>query len=285
MASLKAAARAWVGATLLPAAPLAQTRDADLDPWSGGEHVQLFVGQRARLCPGGNCRSPICDEPEVATVTADGSGVLEARKAGVTICSVDYGLGQRRVIQVEVMPRSRGAPPAAGPSPPPRRPLAGPARQESTAPPEGAAPRPDEEAIYRWAGEDGSIHFGHIDDLPAARRAQARRVTSDVTVVPAEGPTGSPPARSPAPAPAIGEVRAGSTGAEPQPPPQIELPPPDAGRADGGVETWDASEVTCWTGPGGRLTCAPYGRERAGTPAVGPRLPKAGTPRPVQPGR
>jgi hypothetical protein len=87
---------------LLPAAALAEgpTR---LDMQVGDERP--FAGFR-----------PICDDPSIATITAEGKGVLKALKVGETLCSASAGtaLGQRTVYKVVVSARSPKAPGGKG---------------------------------------------------------------------------------------------------------------------------------------------------------------------------
>jgi hypothetical protein len=59
--------------------------------------IRIEVGAEVRL--GGS--NPICDDPSVAWISADGAGVLHAVKVGTTTCAV--GLGNRRVYRVVVV--------------------------------------------------------------------------------------------------------------------------------------------------------------------------------------
>jgi len=195
-------------------------------PAFDGERIRLVVGQRAPLCPSFGCHSPICDDPRVATVTAN-SGELEAHGVGTTFCSLDYGYGQRRVYQVKVVPpppqpgRLEEAPAPAEPPPPPPPPS--PKAVPTAAPPRPAA---DPETLYEWPSEDGSLQFGHLSDIPPALRKQARPVTAELSVVSSapSRPASSPPpsGRAPAPPPPPTE----DFDLTPPPPPPAWTPPP-----------------------------------------------------------
>ena len=187
-------------AVLAPALSLAQAPAAP-----DAERIRLIAGQEAPLCPNGGCHSPICDDPKVATITAN-SGVIQAHAPGVTLCSLDYALGLRQVFRVTVVPPPQPPPPEAleeapGAAVPPVRPPPPPAPEAA---PKEAAPRPpprapDDEALYQWTGEDGSLQFGHLADIPPAQRKVARPVTAELSVVPA-APV-SRPASGPPPPP------------------------------------------------------------------------------------
>jgi hypothetical protein len=266
-----------------------QSQDAQGEggPGVDGEYVQLVVGQRARLCPGGNCRAPICDDPATAVISGDGSGVLEARAPGFTTCSVDYGLGQRRVLQVEVLPRP-GTPPARpgvpsqppapaypaptypvspGTAPPPPPPIPAPRPSATTGASAVATPSADSGAtapVYRWTAPDGSVQFGYQQDIPPSQRDRATRVTAQISVVPAPQLPSVPPARAAAPPP----VERPRPPAEP--PAEIDLPPPaDVAPPD----TIEPGELQCWTAANGRMTCAPYGQRQPVRPRTGPPAP------------
>jgi hypothetical protein len=282
-------------ALVLLAFPLAagarsQSQDAQGEggPAVDGEYVQLVVGQRARLCPGGNCRAPICDDPTTAVISGDGSGVLEARAPGFTTCSVDYGLGQRRVLQVEVLPRP-GAPPArpgvpsqppapaypaspvATPTPPPAPPVPAPRPTATAGASAFATPSADSSAtapVYRWIAPDGSVQFGYQQDIPPSQRDRATRVTAEISVVPAPQLPSVPPARAAAPPP----VERPRPSAEP--PAEIDLPPPaEAAPPD----TIEPGELQCWTAANGRMTCVPYGQRQPLRPRTGPPAPGGAT--------
>ncbi len=76
---------------LLLAAPLAGSA-------GGPEQITLRVGERKTL--GGF--APICDDPRVAVITAEGGGVLLAKGEGKTTCSVQQP-GGRLVLEVTVV--------------------------------------------------------------------------------------------------------------------------------------------------------------------------------------
>ncbi len=83
----------------LLASPLAPRAD-------GPERITLHPGERKTL--GGY--APICDDPAVAIITAEGGGVLVAKGEGKTTCSVQQP-GGRRVVEVVVLPeKGRDAP-------------------------------------------------------------------------------------------------------------------------------------------------------------------------------
>ncbi len=73
-------------------------------PGRGEEPVRitLHVGERRTL--GGY--APVCDDPAVAIITADGAGVLVANGVGRTLCSVQQP-GMRRVYEVVVVPEEK----------------------------------------------------------------------------------------------------------------------------------------------------------------------------------
>lgn len=200
---------AWAaaGLVLAPSPSLAQAPAAP-----DAERIRLLAGQEAPLCPNGGCHSPICDDPRVATITAN-SGVIQAHEPGVTLCSLDYAYGLRQVFRVTVIARPPPPPPdgleeTPGAAPPPVRPPPAPPPEAAS---REAAPRPppratDDETLYQWTAEDGSLQFGHLDDIPPAQRRAARPVTAELSVVPAgsvsrpaSGPP--PPPTSPPPAP------------------------------------------------------------------------------------
>jgi hypothetical protein len=270
------AARLALALAAVPA--LAQDAEGQGGPGLEGEYVQLVVGQRARLCPGGNCRSPICDDPATATITADGCGTLEARRPGFTTCSVDYGLGQRRILQVDVVARSgapsvsppaaQGEPPAApGPAAPVLPPRPGGSTGRVTAPRTAPASPADDAPMYRWTAADGSIQFGRLEDVPPAQRGRAVRVTAEVSVLPAPPlPAVSTPPPSLRP---VGPAEPRNPPPRLDPAQEIDLPPPgDAGGAD----TVEAGDLQCSTGASGRLVCTPYGQRGAVRPLVGPKV-------------
>jgi hypothetical protein len=264
----------------IPATARSQEAQGEAGPGLEGEYVQLVVGQRARLCPGGNCRSPICDDPGTAVISADGSGVLEARAPGFTTCSVDYGLGQRRILQVEVVAR-QGTPPArtggtSGPAPafpsPPAPSTTPGVAPRAPAPRTAASPSPpDAGAIYRWTAPDGSVQFGYEQDLSAAQRDRAVRVTGDISVVPTPVFPARPASAPPAPPPVDRRDRAAT-----DLPVEIDLPPPTDVLAPDTIEPGD---LQCWTAANGRMTCSPYGQRQRTRPGPAPQAPgSAGTP-------
>jgi hypothetical protein len=293
---MRLAATVVPAALVLLAVPAAagarlQVQDAQGEPGPGldGEYVQLAVGQRARLCPGGNCRAPICDDPATAVISGDGSGVLEARAPGFTTCSVDYGLGQRRVLQVEVVPRPGAAPVRPGAAPPPPAPAypaapvmapPAPAPARTPTPRPGAtpaaspfaAPSADSGAaapMYRWTAPDGSTQFGYQQDIPPSQRDRATRVTAEISVLPTpQLPSLPAPVAPAAPAP-VDRPRPAA-----DPPTEIDLPPPaDAAPPD----TIEPGELQCWTAANGRMTCAPYGQRQPVLPRRGPPGPGGAT--------
>jgi hypothetical protein len=70
--------------------------------------VEVEVGAEKALGPG---TAPICDDPQVAWISADGSGLLHAVEVGSTVCSLMTGGGARRVFQIEVIPvKQKGRP-------------------------------------------------------------------------------------------------------------------------------------------------------------------------------
>ncbi len=71
----------------------------------GRDRITLRVGERKTL--GGY--APICDDPAVAIISAEGGGVLVARGEGKTTCSVQQP-GGRRIVEVVVLPREDKAP-------------------------------------------------------------------------------------------------------------------------------------------------------------------------------
>jgi hypothetical protein len=79
------------------AALLAPARPAADEP----KVIELKVGEQVAL--GGS--NPICDDPKVAWISADGAGVLHGVKAGTTLCSIGMraGLGTRQVYRVIVI--------------------------------------------------------------------------------------------------------------------------------------------------------------------------------------
>ncbi len=88
-------------ALLLLAAPLALA--------DGPDRITLRVGEQRRL--GGY--APVCDDPAVAVITADGGGVLVAKGEGRTLCSVQQP-GMRHLYEVVVLPKEekeKDAPP------------------------------------------------------------------------------------------------------------------------------------------------------------------------------
>jgi hypothetical protein len=76
---------------LLLAAPLATAAD-------GPQRITLRVGEQRAL--GGY--APVCDDPSVAIITADGGGSLVAKGPGKTLCSLQQP-GGRRVYEVVVL--------------------------------------------------------------------------------------------------------------------------------------------------------------------------------------
>jgi len=70
--------------------------------------LKIEIGKEAAI----SGYRPICDDPSIATVTAEGRGTLKALKIGETTCSWSVGtpLGMRRIVRVVVVP-----PPAKGP--------------------------------------------------------------------------------------------------------------------------------------------------------------------------
>ena len=88
--TLAAEAAALALALAAPAAPRAD----------GPERITLRVGERKTL--GGY--APVCDDPSVAAITADGGGVLVANGVGKTMCALMQP-GGRRVYEVEVVAR------------------------------------------------------------------------------------------------------------------------------------------------------------------------------------
>ncbi len=80
-------------ALLLLAAPLVLRAD-------GPDRITLRVGEQRTL--GGY--APVCDDPAVAIITADGGGVLVAKGVGKTLCSVQQ-TGMRHVYEVVVLPK------------------------------------------------------------------------------------------------------------------------------------------------------------------------------------
>ncbi|HMK72754.1 MAG TPA: hypothetical protein VK454_05420 [Myxococcaceae bacterium] len=195
------------GTGLVPCAVQAQAPAAP-----DAERILLLTGQQAPLCPNGGCHSPICDDPKVATITAN-SGVLEAHEPGVTLCSLDYGYGRRLVFRVTVRPLPAPPPPEALEQAPAVEPPPPPSARTPEPAPRKAAPAPaprasDDEALYQWTAEDGSLQFGHLSDVPPAQRKAARPVTAELSVVPAapQRSASLPPPPPPPPA-ALSEPR------------------------------------------------------------------------------
>jgi hypothetical protein len=190
-----------LGSALAPSTARAQAPAAP-----DAERILLLTGQQAPLCPNGGCHSPICDDPKVATITAN-SGVVEAHEPGVTLCSLDYGYGRRLVFRVTVRPLPAPPPPealeqapAVEPPPPPPVPSPEPApKKAAPAPPPRAS---DDEDLYQWTAEDGSLQFGHLSDVPPAQRRAARPVTAELSVVSATPQRSAPLAPPPPPPPA-----------------------------------------------------------------------------------
>ncbi len=84
-------------ALLLLAIPLA--------PRAGGpERIELRVGERKAMGAG---FAPVCDDPAVAIISADGGGTLVAKGEGRTLCSLQMA-GGRRVFEVVVLPEKKG---------------------------------------------------------------------------------------------------------------------------------------------------------------------------------
>ncbi len=71
----------------------------------GPERITLRVGERKTL--GGF--APICDDPKVAVITAEGGGVLVAKGEGRTTCSVQQP-GGRFIVAVTVIPAEKERP-------------------------------------------------------------------------------------------------------------------------------------------------------------------------------
>jgi hypothetical protein len=92
---------AFAALLLLPVAGPAFAADAS------PAEIRVEVGQDVPLTG----FRPICDDPSIATITAEGKGQLRALKVGETTCSVSVGsaLGQRRIYRIVVVPpRAKG---------------------------------------------------------------------------------------------------------------------------------------------------------------------------------
>ncbi len=68
--------------------------------------ITIRVGEEKPLCTGGTCYAPICDDPSVAVVSAEGNAVVRGVAPGKTLCSVNTGFG-RQVYEVVVSAPSR----------------------------------------------------------------------------------------------------------------------------------------------------------------------------------
>lgn len=68
--------------------------------------IQLEVGEVVPLTG----FRPICDDPSIAVITAEGKGTLKGVKVGTTLCSVSVGnpMGQRRILRIVVVPPAPG---------------------------------------------------------------------------------------------------------------------------------------------------------------------------------
>lgn len=75
---------------------------------------------------------------------------------------------------------------APEPTPPPAEQAAATARTP--------AQEEDPDALYSWIDEQGELHYGSADDVPADRRRSARVVSSGLTLVPSEPPSAPPAA-------------------------------------------------------------------------------------------
>ncbi len=74
----------------------------------------------------------------------------------------------------------------------------------------------DDDALYRWEGRDGSIHYGRRFEIPEDARGRARRVDADIGVVSVD----------PAPSTGAASKDAGGASAPATPPPMPAPPPP-----------------------------------------------------------
>jgi hypothetical protein len=67
---------------------------------SGPLRVKIEVGEKKAVCP--DCLSPICDNPGVAVLSAEGAGVVTGVGPGKTLCSAKPAAGPRRLFEIEV---------------------------------------------------------------------------------------------------------------------------------------------------------------------------------------
>lgn len=66
----------------------------------GPIEISLAVGETRQLCE--NCTHPICDDPKVAVLSAEGKGTLTGVGAGKTLCSIATPAGPRQLFEIEV---------------------------------------------------------------------------------------------------------------------------------------------------------------------------------------
>lgn len=81
----------------------------------GAKKLQLKVGEVQPLTG----FRPLCDDPSIVEIDANGKGLIKGLKPGTTLCSVSIGspLGTRQVYQVIVVPpppKGRGKGPSGG---------------------------------------------------------------------------------------------------------------------------------------------------------------------------
>ncbi len=87
---------------LLPAPALAQ------EP----ERIRLELGEERSITG----FRPLCDDPSIVSIVAEGKGTIKGLKTGETICSISRGspLGQRTVYRVIVVPAGGTGKPGGG---------------------------------------------------------------------------------------------------------------------------------------------------------------------------